>query len=439
MRISLVSIAALSALSLLAIGCSDNGLVGQGEEEVGGEVPPGPRIAVQPSTIDYGELGIDCDEDQLVRISNVGVGELFVELPELLGEQAESFGTDWSETLRLQADESIEVSVAFTARGYGEHAGTLNVKSNDPVRPEVGVGLSGVGSNTATMRIDDFSQDEASQVDVLFIIDTSCSMSGEQGNVAQNINSFFQWFVDLNLDFHMGVITADDSDPSIAGKLVGENPRFISQFVNNAEASLAQMVVTDGGGGEAGLGAMVAALTEPNLSGHNAGFYRPDAFLSIVILSDEPEQSAQNAQFYVDWLADLKGDPNMVSVSAIVGPDPGGCFGNCGLFNPTNADAGPKYISVQQAYPGIFASICTCDFSPALEAIGYASVGFRSTFVLSAVPSDASQITVTVNGAPTLLWDYDAAENSVVFQPNGIPDGLATIFIEYPVDGGCTE
>ena len=303
MRISLVSIAALSALSLLAIGCSDNGLVGQGEEEVGGEVPPGPRIAVQPSTIDYGELGIDCDEDQLVRISNVGVGELFVELPELLGEQAESFGTDWSETLRLQADESIEVSVAFTARGYGEHAGTLNVKSNDPVRPEVGVGLSGVGSNTATMRIDDFSQDEASQVDVLFIIDTSCSMSGEQGNVAQNINSFFQWFVDLNLDFHMGVITADDSDPSIAGKLVGENPRFISQFVNNAEASLAQMVVTDGGGGEAGLGAMVAALTEPNLSGHNAGFYRPDAFLSIVILSDEPEQSAQNAQFYVDWLA----------------------------------------------------------------------------------------------------------------------------------------
>ena len=76
---------------------------------------------------------------------------------------------------------------------------------------------------------------------------------------------------------------------------------------------------------------------------------------------------------------------------------------------------------------------------PALEAIGYASVGFRSTFVLSAVPSDASQITVTVNGAPTLLWDYDAAENSVVFQPNGIPDGLATIFIEYPVDGGCTE
>jgi hypothetical protein len=264
-------------------------------------------------------------------------------------------------------------------------------------------------------------------------------MSGEQGNVAQNINSFFQWFEDLNLDYHMGVVTADDSDPSIAGKLVGTAPRFISNQVPNAQAALAQMVVTEGGGGEAGLGAMVAALTEPNLSGHNQGFYREEAFLSVVVLSDEPEQSAQEAQFYIDWLADLKGDPAMVSVSAIVGPNPSGCFGNCGLFNPTNADAGPKYIEVQEEYPGVFASICTCDFSPALEAIGYASVGFRSTFVLSAVPTDPSRITVTVNGAPSLLWDYDAAENAVVFQPNGIPDGLATIFIEYPVDGGCTD
>lgn len=429
----------LLILTPLGTGCSENALQGWGDEEVGGGIPPGPRIAVQPASIDYGEIGIDCDEDQLVRITNVGVGELFVELPEFLGDEPDSFSTDWSETLRLQADESVEVSVAFTATGFGGHSGSLNVKSNDPVRPEVGVALSGEGANTATMRVDDFSQDEASKVDVLFVIDTSCSMSGEQGNVAQNISSFFGWFEDLGLDYHMGVITADDSDPAIAGKLVGQNPRFISDQVSNAQNALAQMVTYDGGGGEAGLGAMVAALTEPNLSGHNQGFYRDDAFLSVVILSDEPEQSSQDAQFYVDWLANLKGDPNMVSVSAIVGPTPTGCFGNCGLFNPTNAEAGPKYITLQQAYPGVFASICTCDFSPALEDIGYASVGFRSTFVLSAVPTDPTRISVMVNGAPSLLWDYDAAQNAVVFQPNGIPEGLATIFIEYPVDGGCTE
>jgi hypothetical protein len=424
---------------LVAPACSENGLQSFPEGEVGPGVPPGPRIAVQPTAIDYGEIGIDCDDDALIRITNVGVGELFVELPEFAGTRADSFSADWTESLRLGADESAEIPVSFVAGAFGTHSATLTITSNDPVRPEVGVELLGEGANTATMRVDDFSQKEESKVDVLFVIDTSGSMSGEQDNVAQNISSFYQWFEPLQLDFHMGVITADDSDPNWAGKLIGTNPRFISDQVNNGAAALGQMVTTDGGGGEAGLGAMVLALSEPLLSGHNQGFYRDEAFLSVIFLSDEPEQSTQSSQYYIDWLVDLKGDPSMISVSAIVGPRSGGCFGNCGGFSITNAEAGPKYIDVQEAYPGVYESICTCDFSPALEAIGYASVGFRSVFPLSAVPTDPSRITVTVNGQPTLLWSYDAAQNAVIFSANGIPGSLATIFIEYPVDGGCAD
>ena len=66
-------------------------------------------------------------------------------------------------------------------------------------------------------------------------------------------------------------------------------------------------------------------------------------------------------------------------------------------------------------------------------------MGFRSVFPLSSVPSDPSRISVTVNGLPTLLWTYDAVQNAVIFSANGIPSSLSTIYIEYPVDGGCVE
>ena len=99
--------------------------------------------------------------------------------------------------------------------------------------------------------------------------------------------------------------------------------------------------------------------------------------------------------------------------------------------------AGDKYIDVQEAFPGVFASICGCDFGGAMEGVGLASAGIRAVFELSSVPSDPGRIEVVIDGETNLEWTYDASANAVVFPPDAIPAGLANIFITYPVVGAC--
>src|SRR5690606_34989448 len=50
-------------------------------------------------------------------------------------------------------------------------------------------------------------------VDVLWVIDTSCSMSQEQVQLASNFADFMAWFLESGLDYHIGVITTN-MDPS---------------------------------------------------------------------------------------------------------------------------------------------------------------------------------------------------------------------------------
>ena len=57
------------------------------------------------------------------------------------------------------------------------------------------------------------------------------------------------------------------------------------------ECSEAARVGTSGAPPESGLAAAWLALTEPNISGSNRGFRRPDALLHIVFVSDNDDQS----------------------------------------------------------------------------------------------------------------------------------------------------
>jgi hypothetical protein len=427
----------LSLSVLLAGACSDSGLHSYPDGALGPDVP-GPRIEVIPARLNFDEVGIGCDTDELLRIRNVGTETLLVEVPTFTSEDF-GFDTEITETLSLSPDEMVEVNVIFLAAGDGDYGGTLSLASNDPTRPRVDVPLAGIGTDDEHIRTDDFTQNERSAVDVLFIIDNSSSMSQEQEAVADNISDFFQSFLELNLDYHMGVITTDIVNPAQSGRLQG-SPAFISDEAPDPQGQLAQAVsVGDNDmGDESGLAAMELALSEPVLSNENAGFIRDDALLSIIILSDEPEQSNRDSRHYIDFLGTVKDDPTQISVSTIVGDRDWGCQGVCG-GRPTGAQPGDKYIDVQEAFPGVFESICACDYSPAMEAVGLASAGFRSVFELSRVPLDARQIEVTVNGQITMLWHYNPETNSIEFELDAIPQGLATIYISYPVDGSCRD
>ena len=42
-------------------------------------------------------------------------------------------------------------------------------------------------------------------VDVLWVVDTSCSMAQEQTQLAENFEGFMTHFLDSGLDYHIGV------------------------------------------------------------------------------------------------------------------------------------------------------------------------------------------------------------------------------------------
>ena len=64
------------------------------------------------------------------------------------------------------------------------------------------------------------------------------------------------------------------------------------------------------------------ALDYPNISDFNDGFYREDAKLYIIAVTDEADQSDGTPMQYVDFFRNLKGvgNPDLLNISAISGP-----------------------------------------------------------------------------------------------------------------------
>src|SRR5690606_32111696 len=100
-------------------------------------------------------------------------------------------------------------------------------------------------------------------------------------------------------------------------------------------------------------------------NGHNAGFYREEASLAVVVISDEDDWSLMPIGEFETWFSSLKPDPEMLSFSAIVG-DEVGDYGTC----ETAAQAGVDYLYLTRAFGGVEWSICDEDWAPALDQLG---------------------------------------------------------------------
>ncbi len=184
-------------------------------------------------------------------------------------------------------------------------------------------------------------------VDILFVVDSSGSMGSHQTNLVQNIDLFTNVFLlNSKIDYHIGVLTTDMCDAFSAskycgGELVSEGKLpFITRKTLNASSILKQnlKVGTSGSGTEMVFDPVHTALTT-KLATVNKGFYRKDATLVTIFVTDAEDQSQTNsADTLRDFLIKLKnGDASKIISLGVIVPS---ADSNC----PRDAGTKPREI-----------------------------------------------------------------------------------------------
>lgn len=263
-------------------------------------------------------------------------------------------------------------------------------------------------------------------IDILFIIDDSCSMANDQAALGQNFDSFIASFNALSVDFHMGVVTTDMRSSTRSGRLVAP---FLTPQTPDIAAEFSSMVRvgTSGSGNEQGIAAAHAALTEPLLSGSNKGFLRSQADFALVIVTDENDHSTSpTTTQFIDFLKALKPDPEAVTVAAILGLQPS-------LFCPSDVAAW-RYTTVAKAF-GARGVLTTCqnDYATTLSAIGGRITSTQCLIGLKQKITDPAKVRVTLNGGPAtyVLLPPDEAYPQGALELIPCPAGGGTVEIQY--------
>jgi hypothetical protein len=231
-------------------------------------------------------------------------------------------------------------------------------------------------------QVDVFRQATVPNVDVLWVVDNSDSMAEEQQALADSFQDFYK-FISNTASFHIGVISTDVHNPYHCGKLLG-NTRIITNETPNAEEVFRENVnVGIGGtGDEQGFNAAHLALSEPLISGHNAGFLQEDAHLFIIFVSDEDDGSFGEVKYYLRVFENIngKGNDGIIKAAAVVGdvPEvPEECR------TEKNVRPGERYAELAETSGGIVLSICDNNFAANLDQLGFSAAGLKRHFPLS--------------------------------------------------------
>lgn len=396
-----------------------------------------PDIEITPNPIDFGHVLRDCPADPIeVTITNRGLETLDISRIVLEGDGDTAFYHNGQATT-LEFEQSSTFTINFTPNLLFPYDLDLIVESNDPDEPESRVDVLGQGASGALYE-ESFEQSYDPVLDVLWVVDNSESMSNAIDNVRNNFESFINEFLLLNLDYHMASVTTDMVNPDQSGKFQGQ---MIDSSMSEAQAqSLFLSSVNAGAQGSAtekGLDAVTAALSAPLINTTNSGFLRPNAALSVIVVSDEDDASSQSANNFVSFLRGLKSSPDLVRFSGFVGTV-------TDLDIACDRMEGVKYIDAAYQTGGFVVDICTDNYNIAMQEVALSAAGLIVRFPLSEEPTSMSSITVSIDGQEVSQdlfdgWTYDARENAIVFHGESIPSDGSTVYVSYEIPASCTN
>ena len=348
---------------------------------------------------------------------------------------------DFNSPFQIPVNKSAQVVLQFfpTRAMPEDHASVLRIHNNGRDELPAEIRLNGTATTDGPVT-DTFRQLEGPKVDILWVIDNSCSMYDEQARLVDNLTQFVAYADSLNADYQMGVIVTDSRSPE-AGKLqfCYPHPRIVkSDYPRRDEAfrCLFEVGVT-GSYIEAGLGAAMKALQRAQrtdddpIRNPNIGFLRDDASLAVVTMSDEDDQSLESDDLLVDFFRTVNGN-NRTTVHAIAGPVAETC-------QTRQAMAGYRYFWMTEQMGGLFQNICLEDWQPVLRNLGLNVFVPIEEWELSQ-SADPTSVTVSVDGRP-IIWSqnngytYSASRNRIQFHGTSVPTPGQTITVSYV--GNC--
>ncbi len=305
--------------------------------------------------------------------------------------------------------------------------------------------------------VDVFFQNPPGKVDVLLVVDNSGSMEGWQLLVGLRFNEFLTYFIDADVDYHIGVTTttvdtnlgstgctqADFDAIPAPGHLM--NNAVITPNTENAEALFSDLVHVGacGSGDERGLEAARQALSPELLEGPSAGFIRDEAMLSVIFVSDEQDGSTDPVHDYVNDYYAVKGQRSrdVFNASALVITDAADC-----IVSMDPIQEGTRYMAVVDETDGVTGNLCNTNFEDIFTEISFKSTRLQDTFFLSEEPN-AGTLTVSVDdrdvGCRSGQYSYIRAVDrdgherpAILFDRSSLPRPSQQVTLRYNLGDG---
>lgn len=378
-----------------------------------------PWLVVDPERHDFGAVEIPCPAEGEFVLQNVGGEDLEVSAVAVAGDDQVSIAEGPGTPFVLPPGAYTTVRVALAPAREGDVAAALEVTSNDPrgvVTAEIVAAPAWVGGGE-----DVFAVEDAPPVDVLFAVDQSASMDDDAVSLAENFAAFVAAVEAETEGWQAGIATYDDG--CFNGGVLSAATNDLAGTVAVATSLGDDRDIVDD---EALFQIVDRALDQTGSGDCNEGFLRAGALLHVVVVSDEPERSPEQASAWTWdwWVAAFEARvsaPSRLLISGVVDVD------GCG-------EGAENYAEAIAATGGEALSICSGDWAAHVAALAEATTAGLWSYPLSAVP-DPATLAVEVDGVAVATgWTWDEAGNAVVFDAR--PDGDEVV-VRYSLAGSC--
>lgn len=261
-----------------------------------------------------------------------------------------------------------------------------------PVEIEVEVPQDPVGKQWVDSFIQPSSVDG---VDILWVIDTSCSMHDDYDRLMDGIEAMMNSLPPTGWRLNMitnssNVVTNDQQFPLVPGDTIADAENMYNQMYT--------------GYYEEGFDSTYEYILN---NAYAPSWMRRDAALLVVFVSDEEDQSDMETADFISWYSNTR---STVYLASIVNVDP--AISVC-THSPGTPYVGQKYIDATNHFNGVVVDICSEDWTAGV-ADASNQVEPYEWYELTYTPLE-NTIRVFTNHQPSMNWYYEPSDNTVYF------------------------